>query len=170
VTLLLAPNPHKARGPLAITVSPYRVSTSSPLAGIKCTAYLGNLIAFEEARARGFGEAVVLDERGEVVEATTANVFWVRDGELYTPSLQTTCLAGVTRRLVLEAAARRRLSVVEGSFGLGAVRDADEVFLTNSGWGVLQVAEFDIHRYGKSPLTSLLRDDVEAVLGGERRT
>jgi branched-subunit amino acid aminotransferase/4-amino-4-deoxychorismate lyase len=165
LTILLAPANHGARTPLALTVSPYRISTSWPLAGVKCTAYLGYVIALEEARGRGFDEAIVLDERGEVVEATTANVFWVRDGELYTPSLQTTCLAGVTRRLVLEAAARRRLRVVEGSFGLGAIRGADEVFLTNSGWGVRPVAQFDLHEYRGAPLATLLARDVEAVLG-----
>jgi branched-chain amino acid aminotransferase/4-amino-4-deoxychorismate lyase len=171
VTILLGPRAERSDAPLALTGSPYRVSTSSPVAGLKCTAYLEHLMALEEARGRGFGEALLLNERGEVVEATAANVFWIRDGELYTPALQTSCLAGVTRRLVLAAASRRRIRVVEGCFGLAAVREADEVFLTNSAWGVVPVGELDARMYGSSPLTRLFAADVEAVLGsGDRKS
>jgi branched-subunit amino acid aminotransferase/4-amino-4-deoxychorismate lyase len=170
VTILLAPRPARPDGPFGLTISPYRLSTSSPIAGIKATAFVGYLMALEEARGRGYDEALLLDERGEVVEACTANVFWVRDGELYTPSLLTSCLAGVTRALVLEAAARRRIRVVEGSFGLAAVREADEVFLTNSGWGVVPVSDLDARRFGGAPLARVLSADVEALLGGSPRT
>jgi branched-chain amino acid aminotransferase len=147
----------------ALTVSPYRINAASPLAGVKSTAYVEHLLALDEARARGFDEAVMLNERGEVVEATAANVFWARDGELFTPSLATGCLAGVTRRFVLEAAARRKVRVGEGSYPLAALGEADEVFLTNSGWGLFPVAQFDLHAYAApGPMLALLAPEVSA--------
>jgi branched-subunit amino acid aminotransferase/4-amino-4-deoxychorismate lyase len=164
VVVLVAERPPRSDEPVAVTLSPFRVNTGSPLAGIKATAYVEHLVALDEARSRGFAEAVMLNERGEIVEATAANVFWARDGELFTPSLATGCLAGVTRRFVLEAATRRRVRVTEGGFARTAIADADEVFLTNSGWGLLPVSEFDIHRYGGAgPMLALLAPDVEAL-------
>jgi branched-subunit amino acid aminotransferase/4-amino-4-deoxychorismate lyase len=155
------------KGPVALTVSPFRINTASPLAGLKATAYVDHLVALEEARARGFDEAVMLNERGEIVEATAANIFWTRDGGLYTSSLATGCLAGITRRFVLEAATRRKIRVTEGSYPLAALGEADEIFLTNSGWGLVPAAQFDIHTY-KAPgsMVALLAADVEAVVRG----
>jgi len=151
--------------PLALTVSPHRVLSSAPLAGVKSTAYVGQLLALEEARARGFDEAVMLNERGEVAEAAAANLFWARDGELYTPSLATGCLPGVTRRLVLEAARARRVRVTEGGFALSELRGAEEVFLTNSTHGVIPAAELDMHKFAGGPVTSRLAEGLERLLG-----
>ncbi|HEX8185955.1 MAG TPA: aminotransferase class IV, partial [Blastocatellia bacterium] len=105
----------RPRSELAITISPYRLLSTSQLAGIKQTAMLENLFALEEARARGFADAVMLNERGEVVATTAANLFWVQGDEVFTPSLGTGCVAGVTRRIVQEIIARWQLHLVEGS-------------------------------------------------------
>jgi branched-chain amino acid aminotransferase len=155
--------PHEA-APLALTVSPYRLLSGSPLAGVKSTAYVGQLLALDEARARGFDEALMLNERGEIAEATTANVFWLRDGELFTPSLATGCLSGVTRRIVLEAARARRTRVVEGGFALSELRSADEVFLTNSTRGVMPVGELDMHKFTGGLATARLAEGLERLL------
>jgi branched-subunit amino acid aminotransferase/4-amino-4-deoxychorismate lyase len=132
---------------LALTVSPYRINTLSPLAGVKCVNYLEHLIAWEEARARDFHEAVVLNERGEVVSATMANIFWVRDGALHTPALQTGALAGITRACVLRLAEELGIPVVEGVNELAHLGDADEIFLTSAGLGLAIVNTFDFHHY-----------------------
>lgn len=132
---------------LALTVSPYRVNTLSPLVGVKCVNYLEHLIAWEEARARDFHEAVVLNERGEVVSASMANIFWVKDGALHTPALQTGALAGVTRACVLRLAEDLGIPVVEGVNELAQLGDADEIFLTSAGLGLAIVNTFDFHHY-----------------------
>lgn len=152
------------RPPLNITVSPHRMNSASPLAGVKSTAYVTQLLILEEAKRRGFDDAIVLNERGEVVETSSANIFWVRDGELWTPSLGTGCLAGITRALVLEAASRLRIRAVEGAASMHALHEAHEVFLTNSTRGVQPVAELDIHRFAApGPLTSRLSAAVESM-------
>jgi branched-chain amino acid aminotransferase len=167
--VLVAARPPRDPRPLSLTVSPNRINTASPLAGVKATAYVERLMALDEARGRGFDEAVMLNERGEVVEATAANLFWARGGELFTPSLATGCLAGVTRRFVLEAAARRRIRVTEGSYPLVALGEADEVFATNSAWGLQAVAELDIHRYAvPGTLLTTLAPDVENAFARDK--
>jgi len=132
---------------LALTVSPYRTNTMSPISGIKSVNYLEHALCWEEARARDFDEAVVLNERGEVVSATMANLFWVTDGTLHTPSLATGALSGVTRARVLALASELSIPHVEGVYDLSHLSDADEIFLTSSGLGVAIVTTFDFHRY-----------------------
>src|ERR1041384_6393045 len=74
---------------LSLAVSPYRVNTFSPLSGIKSLNYLDHVLSWEEAQSRDFDEAVVLNERGEIVSATTANLYWAKNGTLPTPNLTT---------------------------------------------------------------------------------
>jgi 4-amino-4-deoxychorismate lyase len=132
---------------LALTVSPYRFNTLSPLAGVKSVNYLEHLLSWEEARARDFHEAVVLNERGEVTSATMANIFWVKDGTLHTPALQTGALAGVTRACILRLAEELGVPIVEGVNELAQLGDADEIFLTSAGLGLSIVNTFDFHHY-----------------------
>lgn len=132
---------------LALTVSPYRINTLSPLAGLKSVNYLPHLMSWEEARARGFDEAVTLNERGEVVSAAMANIFWVTDGTLHTPALSTGALAGTTRARVIALSSELSIPHVEGVYELSQLGDADEIFLTSAGLGVAIVTTFDFHRY-----------------------
>ncbi|HEX8556482.1 MAG TPA: aminotransferase class IV [Pyrinomonadaceae bacterium] len=132
---------------LALTVSPYRVNTSSPLVGVKTVGRLEQVLAWEEARARDFDEAVVCNERGEVACATTANIFWVKHGTVYTPALATGAVAGTTRARVIELAAEMAVPLSEGAHTLHDMADADEVFLTSAALGVALVTAFDFRRY-----------------------
>lgn len=132
---------------LALTVSPYRINTLSPLVGVKSVNYLEHLIAWEEARARDFHEAVMVNERGEVVSAAMANIFWVKDGSLHTPSLSTGALAGTTRAAILSLAEEIGVPLVEGVNELAQLGDADEIFLTSAGLGLAIVTTFDFHHY-----------------------
>jgi branched-subunit amino acid aminotransferase/4-amino-4-deoxychorismate lyase len=129
-----------------LTVSPYRTNTTSPLAGIKSCNYLEHLMAFDEAKARGFDEAVRLNERGEVASACMANVFWLKGGELYTPSLKTGCLAGTTREFILES-----LDCLEIEATIAELNSADDIFLTSAGIGVVQIAEFEGRAMRREP-------------------
>ena len=146
--LIMTGDPHARTGDgLALTVSPYRVNTLSPLAGIKNVNYLEHILAWEEAHARDFDEAVRLNERGEVVSATLANLFWMTGGTLHTPALTTGALAGTTRARTIGLAAELSIPHVEGVYELADVGDADEIFLTSAGHGLRMVTTFDFHRY-----------------------
>jgi aminodeoxychorismate lyase len=136
---------------VSLAVSPYRVSTFSPLTGIKSLNYLDHVLAREEARRRDFEEAVVLNERGEIVSATTANIFWAKNGTVHTPNLSTGALAGITRECVIDIANKHFVPLVEGVYEMADLVDADEIFLTSSGIGVAPVTTFDFRRYTVEP-------------------
>jgi len=132
---------------LSLAVSPYRVNSLSPLAGIRSLNYLEQVLSWEEAQTRDFDEAVMLNERGEIVSATMANIFWLTEGTLHTPSLSTGAIAGITRGVVLELAAKQFIPVIEGVYELSHLTEADEIFLTSASLGVAQVTTFDFRRY-----------------------
>lgn len=129
---------------LSLAISPHRVNTTSPLAGIKSCNYLEPILSLDEAKDRCFDEAIRLNERDEIASACMANLFWLSDGVLFTPSLQTGCLAGTTREHILE-----NLECEEVEAGIDAVREADEIFLTSAGLGIVQAAAFEGRPLGK---------------------
>ncbi len=132
---------------LTLAVSPYRFNTFSPLAGIKSLNYLDHVLSWEEAHARDFDEAVMLNERGEIVSATMANIFWVKDGTVHTPTLNSGALAGVTRACVIELAGKHFIPLVEGTYEMQDLTEADEIFLTSASLGVAIVTTFDFRTY-----------------------
>jgi branched-subunit amino acid aminotransferase/4-amino-4-deoxychorismate lyase len=162
--LIMTGDPQKiSQDGLSLAVSPYRVNTFSPLTGIKSLNYLDHVLSWEEAQSRDFDEAVVLNERGEIVSATTANLFWAKDGTIHTPALSTGALAGVTRECVLGIANKHFIPVLEGIYEMGDLTDADEIFLTSSSLGVAPITTFDFRRYAIEPgsLTSIIRQDLQ---------
>jgi branched-subunit amino acid aminotransferase/4-amino-4-deoxychorismate lyase len=132
---------------LSLAVSPYRITTLSPLAGIRSLNYLAHVLSWEEAQARDFDEAVMLNERGEIVSATMANIFWAKDGSIQTPKLSTGALAGITRECVIQLGAKHYIPLIEGVYEMSDLTEADEIFLTSSGLGVAPVTTFDFRRY-----------------------
>lgn len=118
---------------LKLTVSPFRVNSASPLAGVKSGNYLENILAWETAKAKNYDEAIRLNERGEIVSACLANVFWKKNGEIFTPSLETGCLRGTTRDFFME-----NQTVKETKANLIALLEADEIFLTSAGISVVK--------------------------------
>jgi len=158
--LIMTGDPQKvsANG-LSLAVSPYRVNTFSPLSGIKSLNYLDHVLSWEEAQSRDFDEAVVLNERGEIVSATTANLFWAKNGTIHTPTLSTGALAGVTRECVIEIANQHFIPLLEGIYEMPDLTDADEIFLTSSSLGVAPVTTFDFRRYSvDGSLTTTIKE------------
>jgi branched-subunit amino acid aminotransferase/4-amino-4-deoxychorismate lyase len=123
--------------PFRLTTSPHSVHSSSPLATVKSCNYLEKMLALDLAKARGFSEAVRLNENGSVVSACMANIFWQADGRFYTPGTETGCLPGTTREFVLD-----NLLCEQVQEGAEALENAEAVFLTSAGLGVVTVGEF----------------------------
>jgi branched-subunit amino acid aminotransferase/4-amino-4-deoxychorismate lyase len=147
---------------LSLAVSPYRANTVSPLTGIKSLNYLDHVLAWEEAQSRDFDEAVVLNERGEIVSATTANLFWAKNGTLHTPTLSSGALAGITRECVIDIANKHFIPLLEGIYEMNDLTDADEIFLTSSSLGVAPVTTFDFRRYIEGGLTKTIAQGFRA--------
>ncbi len=153
---------------ITLTLSPYRAHSTAVLAGVKRTAMIENLLARDEARTRGFDDAVLLNERGEIVSTTAANIFFSQRDELYTPGLATGCVAGITRHWVCEIARKLGIHLVEGSFPLHQLRLAREAFLASTARGIIPAASFDIAKFerSRSSMTRVINLEFQKLLRG----
>jgi len=138
--------PYSARiyrnGLRAITAS-YRRNSHSPLSGLKTANYLENILARQEAKKAGADEALLLNEKGMLAEASMSNLFLVKDGVLMTPDPASGILPGITRGVVLELAAKLSIKAVETEIPPETLFKADEVFLTNSLIEIMPLVEVD---------------------------
>jgi branched-chain amino acid aminotransferase len=110
---------------------------------IKSLNYLNNVLAKREATLRGADDALVLNARGLVAEASATNVFALSGDRLETPPVTDGALAGLTRRTVMELAPELGFEVHERSLGRFDLYDADAVFLTGSRAGLVAIASLD---------------------------
>lgn len=125
------------------TVKTKRVPDSAIPPRAKTHNYLNGILARLELRVSDADEAIMVDTDGHVAEGATSNLFFVRDNALRTPSLDGPVLPGITRRVVLDIAEEERIPVEEGQYTPDEIRNADEVFLTNSTWEIRPVAVVD---------------------------
>lgn len=132
-----------AENELNLTVSPFCVNSNSPLAGVKSCNYLENLLTLETTKMHGFDEALRLNERGEIVSAVMANIFWIKNEMIFTPSLQTGALAGTTREFVIGLARKSNLEILETNNSIADLQMADEIFLTSAGKGICAARSLD---------------------------
>jgi 4-amino-4-deoxychorismate lyase len=113
------------------------------LGGVKSTSYAVNMAAQAEAERRGADDAVFVASGGIVLEGPTTNVWWRLERTLYTPALELGILAGVTRAVLMEEAARLRYDVRKGAFPLEHMAGATEAFTTSSVREVMPAVELD---------------------------
>lgn len=104
--------------------------------------YVNSIMASQEAKAAGYDEALLLDMHDHVAEAPGANVFFEKEGTLYTPSLGN-ILPGITRATVIELCAAHDIPVVETSFGIDAIKGADAAFFCGTAAEVIGLESID---------------------------
>lgn len=153
---------------LRLTISPWIRNERSPLAGLKCTSYAENLCAMDDAKHRGFDEALQFNTRGQLCEAVMANVFLVRDGTVLTPSLDAGCLPGVMRGLVLKLCSELGVPAREGAWSVDDLATADEIFLTSALRGVAPAASLDQRLLdAPGPVSQRLKSAVDGFLASD---
>jgi len=130
-------------------VSDSKQNESPFLAQHKTTNYLLYQFAYEEARTRGFDEAIIINNSGHVSEGSRANLFMVKNNMLFTPALECGCLNGITRKAVFDLAKKGKITLQEGKFSLQDIYGSDEIFLTNSLMGVMPVRVIENITIGK---------------------
>jgi branched-chain amino acid aminotransferase len=140
--VLPPPADHLERG-LHLIVSAVRRDPENPLVGLKTTSRADYVFARLEARRAGGDDALFLTTDGHLSEATSANIFLVRGGELATPALACAILPGTTRTWILRWAAGAGLRPVEGWLVTADLAGADEAFLCSSVAGILPVTRLD---------------------------
>jgi branched-chain amino acid aminotransferase len=124
---------------------------AAPLSGVKSISWLNNVWAVAEAAKEGFDEVVLLNERSEVSECTSANIFAVKNGKVLTPPLSSGCLEGVTRGILMEIAPEAGVSVAAQSLHPEDLYSADEVFISSTNRNVIGVSEIAGHKISASP-------------------
>ncbi|MFC4406953.1 aminotransferase class IV [Haloarchaeobius iranensis] len=134
--------------------------------------YLNGILARNELVDES-DEALLRDSDGFVAEGAASNLFFVDDSGLHTPTAELPLLPGITRSVVIELAREESIPVLQGRYEPSEVREADEVFLTNTTWELRPVATVDGIDIGGGPVTALLRRRFDALVerrhyGGER--
>jgi len=141
--------------------APYTAPTASKAAGL----YMICTLSKHHASDHGYDDALMLDWRGQVAEATGANVFFVADGKLHTPTPD--CfLDGITRRTVIDLAARRGIEVVERVIWPEELEHFEQCFLTGSAAEVTPVGSVGPWQFEVGDLTRQLMTDYAALVRG----
>jgi branched-chain amino acid aminotransferase group I len=115
-----------------VTVTSIRRNSQSPILSMKTANYMENLLARQEAKTAGFDDALFLNEKGQVTEASTSNVFMVSKNILTTSTPESGILPGITRDVILELVPDLGIDTREEDIRLEEFEKADEAFLTNS--------------------------------------
>lgn len=137
--------------PTDVVVVPWPRNERGALSGLKTTSYAENVVALARAHRVGAGEALFANTRGELCEGTGSNVVVVLDGELVTPPLDSGCLAGVTRALLLEALEADGSPAVERPVPISRLADAEEAFLVSTTRHVQPIRAVDGAPLGACP-------------------
>ena len=157
--------PH--REPARLTVTEHGRDASSPLSGVKVTSWLQNVWSLQGAQQHGFDETIMLNERGEVAECTSANIFCVQGKTVVTPPLSSGCLEGVTRSVLLELAPGAGIEVREQALRVEDLCAAGEVFISSTNRSLCGVGEIAGHTIARAPgpvtlrLEQAFRDYIE---------
>jgi len=138
---------------------PATAPTSSKAAGL----YMICTLSKHEAERKGYNDALMLDYRGQVAEATGANIFFVIDGQLHTP-IADCFLNGITRRTVIDLAQKRGIDVIERVIMPEELRKATECFITGTAVEVTPVREIGEHHFTVGEITRQLVDDYDILV------
>jgi len=164
LVLALHPLPDARPGGVRLITSALRVPTQDPLSQLKSCSKLLHVAARAEAEARHADDALLLNARGHIAEATSSNIFWFLNSKLLTSSARTGALMGVTRASVLRLAGSLEISCRELSATPSSLKRATGVFLTNSVQGIVEATSLDGVKLFRSPLTKRLREAYEGAV------
>lgn len=145
-----------------LAIAPQTRHATGRFAGAKVLSWGFNLALLEEAQSRGFDEVILLNERGEVSECTSANIFAIVRDHVWTPPLSSGCLPGITREILLREIRVPGIEIGERRLHVQDLERADEVFITSTTRDVLPVLEIEgiaLRRAGRA--SSLLRRAFE---------
>jgi branched-chain amino acid aminotransferase len=141
---------------------------TAPFAAKAAGLYMICTLSKHEAESKGFTDALMLDYRGHVAEATGANVFFIKDGAIHTPTPD--CfLDGITRRTVMDLARRRGIEVHERTILPEELGDFSECFLTGTAAELTPVSEIAGHTYVPAQITRALMEDYTAEVNPAAR-
>lgn len=130
--------PYSHTSDLSIKVVDFEKNPRSFSSGMKPISYFDNVVLREKANAEGFDEAILLSS-GFIAEGTRSNIFWLKNGKIFTPPLELGILKGITRTKVIELCRTLGIDVQEAKIRADELVNTDGVFLTSSLMGVAPV-------------------------------
>ena len=155
------PSTYYSEGVSLVIVTIKRNPIESMPPSIKSLNFLNNILAKVEATRKGAFDAIMLNQHNHLTEATTSNLFLVRQRELFTPTVTCGILEGITRNVVIEIAQAKGISCHQQPLTVDTLYSADECFLTNTSMELMPVTQVDNHVIGSGrpgPLTMRLHD------------
>ncbi len=139
----LPPKPEKYKRGLSACISPLRQAQDHFFARIKTSSRILYELSYRLAKNNNFDEALILNNRGYICEASRSNIFFIKSGSLFTPALKCGCLPGITRRVVFDIARRCVIPVEEGNFTAEDLLKSEGAFFTNSLIGIMPLSKLD---------------------------
>jgi branched-chain amino acid aminotransferase len=161
-------SPEERMKGLKLDISRWRrpAPDTAPVSAKATGLYMINTLSKHEAENKGFADALMLDWRGQVAEATGANAFFIKKGVIHTP-IPDNCLDGITRRVVIELARQRGWEVVERAIWPTELAGFEECFLTGTAAEVTPVASIGPYDYTVGEITRALMEDYDALVRGK---
>lgn len=159
----------KNPSPAKLATSIQILSDHDPFSTLKTTNKLANIVALREAEKAGMDDALLTNQNGNITGASGSNVFWIKDGALFTPPVSSGCMSGVTRGMILELAIAMNLPATQQNITPTLLVGAESVFLTNSIREIRPVIQIDNKPITTSPLInklhSVYREAVKQATG-----
>ena len=129
--------------------------------------YLNSILATQDAKQKGFDEAILLDQSGNVSEAPGENIFLIKDDKLVTPSLNSSALDGITRRTIITLARDMKLKVKTRKVSKNELKLADEIFLSGTAAEITPIIKIDKKKIGSGrvgDITKLFMDTYSDIV------
>ncbi len=142
------------------TICKTRLACNRRLAGIKHLNRLEQILASAEWENSEIVEGIMLDKDQHVVEGTMSNLFWAHEAKLYTPDLTECGVEGIMRGQILQLATELQLPVNIGHYFIEDLLSADEIFITNSIYGLWPVRQIDQYTFDPGITTRQLMDAI----------
>lgn len=153
---------HEDKGFIALGRHEFTISSRLAISGMKTISYAENSLALRSARERGYDDVLLVNERGEVMESALANLIWLSDGQWWTPSLESGCLPGVTRGLLVE-----NFGVKEGTLLQLDLPKVSALAITSSVREIVGVERYESNFYSHSQAVKELQDSFSAWILGK---
>jgi len=147
---------------LIIDIFPDVKKSCDIFSNLKSASHLPYVMGAVHVKENKLNDCLLLNTYGRICDSTIANVFWVKDGDIFTPPLKEGCIAGVMRRFLIESAQGSRYKVQEQSCKVNELEEADEVFLTNAIQGIRWVKQFRDKSFGNDITRASSRSLLEA--------
>jgi branched-chain amino acid aminotransferase len=146
---------------LIIDLFPYARKSTDVYSNLKTANFLPYVLADLYAKERQIDDSIVLNTDTRICDTSKANLFLIKDGQLYTPSLDQGCVNGVMRRYLIEALKQRNRVVHQKSLSETDLYDAEEIFLTNAIFGMRWVARLRNKTYNQQQSLAIYREIIQ---------